>query len=288
MRIAVLAAAAVLLLSTAAAVRGAAGTLHRPQAPEMKTFRRPAEPTEGTWTMELRDDGRMQLALRFGTSSWGHPVDRAELAGLADAQVNAPVSTPVAFRIDREAGRFDLEGAFREGRGSGHVRFHPDRAFAATLREMGVRDGEAAEDRDLMMMALGGTSRATLRELAGLGVRPETVEEVVELGLFDITPAYVREVRGLWPEGTERVEALVEMRIHRVSAAFVRELEGVGFRGLSREEVMRMGIHGVTPEYVREMREAGFRDLTPEALVRMRIHGIGAEQGRGARRRARG
>lgn len=302
MRIAALAAAAVLLLSSAAALRAAAGTFPRPRTPEMTMLPRPAEPMEGTWTLEVRHDGPAQIALRFGTSSWGRPIPRAELVGLTDAQVNATVSTPVAFRIEREAGRFDFEGALREGRGGGHFRFHPDRAFASTLRALGVRDAEAVEDRELMVMALGGASSANLRGLGELGVRAATVEDVVQLSLFDVTPAYVREVRGLWSEGTESVEGLVEMRIHQVSAAFVRELEGMGFRGLSREEVMQMGIHGVdaahvrafrelgfeltarqavelrihgvTPEYVREMRAAGFGDLSPDALSQMRIHRV--------------
>lgn len=314
MRIAVLAATAALLVSSAAALaatgpfqrsRTPEATQPHPAAPPGATQRRPAEPTEGTWTLQAREDGTMQMGLHFGTSNWGRPIDRADLVGLTDAQVAAAVSTPVAFRIDREAGVFDLEGAFHEGRGAGHFRFTPNRAFPSVLRGMGVRDADRIEDGELMVLALGGASSATLRELAGVDVRPRTVEEVVQLALFDITPAYVREVRGLFGgAGTEGVEEIVEMRIHDVSAALVRELAEMGFRGLSRDEVMQMGIHGVdadhvnafralgfdltaeqavelkihgvTPEYVREMRAAGFTDLSADALSEMHVHGVTA------------
>ncbi|HEX6037032.1 MAG TPA: hypothetical protein VFZ20_03305, partial [Longimicrobium sp.] len=184
MRLAVLAAAAVLLLSSAVALRAAAGirTHAEPRRASPMTTPRTAEPTEGTWTLEVRD-GAMHITLLYGTGTWGRPIDRAALVGLTDAQVNAAVSTPVAFRIEREAGDFDLEGAFREGRGAGHFRFHPDRGFVSTLRGLGVRDADGVEDRELMVMALGNATGAALRELAGLGVRPETTEDVIQLAV---------------------------------------------------------------------------------------------------------
>ena len=65
----------------------------------------------------------------------------------------------------------------------------------------------------------------------------------------------------------------------------MRELEALGYRNLSRQQLLQMSIHRVTPAFIREMREAGFRDLPPETLVKMKIHGIDSEFVRGTGRR---
>lgn len=259
---------------------------------------------EGTWTITGREDGRLQLNLTYeNNSNWGRGIDRADLAGLTDEAMNATTSTPVAFRIEREAGVFEMEGAFREMRGAGHFRFEPNRAFAATLRSLGVEGADRATDRELMHLAIADASSANVRALMALDLGPIDLEKLVELSIFNVTPEYVREMRALGIGGTNSVEGVVELRIHGISTGYVRELESAGYRGLDRRQLLDMGIHGVTvagirelqalgyrdlparelvsmrihgvtPEYIREVKAAGFEDLTPEGLVEMRIHGV--------------
>ncbi|WP_420129227.1 hypothetical protein [Longimicrobium sp.] len=269
------------------------------------TSTRVAAAIEGTWTLTpTRTDGRLQLNLSYeNNANWGRGIDRADLAGLSDEVLNATTSTPAAFRIQREAGVFDMEGAFREQRGAGHFRFTPDRAFAGTLRSLGVQGADRATDRELMTLAMADASIANVRGLMGMDLGPIDLEKLVELAIFNVTPEYVREMRSLGIGGTNSVRGVVELRIHGISTAYVRELESIGYRDLDREQLLAMGIHGVTaesvrelqalgyrdlpardlvamhihgvtPAYIRELREAGFRDLTPEAMVEMRIHSV--------------
>lgn len=239
---------------------------------------RAAAELEGTWTITTgRGDGRLQINLHYEQSNWGRRIDRADLLGLADDAVNAATSTPVAFRIQREAGAFDMEGSFREGRGAGHFRFVPDRGFVSTLRSLGVTDAERATDRDLLNLAMADATAANLRALMALGLGAVDVEQVVELSIFDITPGYVREMRALGIDGTSSVRGMVELRVHGISTGYVRELESIGYRDLGRRRLLDMGIHGVTVERVRELQALGYADLSAQELVDMRIHGVTPE-----------
>lgn len=313
MRTAVRITVAALLFTTAAAA-AAATTTQAPRATTM-THRTHADTTEGTWTLARSDEGRMQLNLQLGGSSWGRPVDRAELAGLTDAQIDAAASTPVAFRLVRESGTFEMEGTLRDGRGSGRVHFRPDRSFASALRGAGVADAERLGDRELMVLALTDASSAGVRELAALGVPPRNVAELMTLSTHQVTPEYVRAMRERGLTGANTVDDVVRLRIHRVTVEYIREMESLGYGDLSRDELLQLSvhgvdaglvrelralglegltprqlvdlrIHGVTPAFIRQAREAGARDLSPEALVQMRIHGVGTERGGRTRTRA--
>jgi hypothetical protein len=187
-----------------------------------------ASPNEGTWTLTDRDGERMQLMLHWGTSNWGRSIDAAELRGLTAQQIGAATSTPVAFRLEREAGVFEMEGAFREGRGAGHFRFVPDRGFGARLRGLGVQGADQVTDQQLMQLAIAGASAAEVRELAGLGLTPLTLRELIQLSIHGVTPEYVRSLRELGIEGTNTVSGVVQMRIHRVTPEYVRSVEGTG------------------------------------------------------------
>jgi ribosomal protein L15E len=59
----------------------------------------------------------------------------------------------------------------------------------------------------------------------------------------------------------------------------------VGYRDLSRTQLVRMRIHGVTPAFIQEMRRAGHTDATAESLVRLRIRGGDARRERVRERR---
>lgn len=240
---------------------------------------------EGTWTAGPRDDGRVQLTVNVDASNWSSGFARADLRGLTDAQLASPTPVPAAFRIVREAGTFEMEGTFREGRGSGHFRFVPDPAFTRALAALGVQGTSGATDRERMNLALAGTTVAMVGDFMALGFGSLSMRDVFELSIHGITPEYVREMRALGLAETNTVRGITQLKIHRVTREYVRALEALGYRGLDRRQLLQMGIHGVTPAFIRELREAGFGDLAPETLVRMRIHGIDASYVRGNRGR---
>lgn len=232
---------------------------------------------EGTWTAIRQADTQLQLSLHWNSSTWGRSFDRAELRGLTESEIDSPSSTPVAFRIEREAGRFEFEGSFQEGRGAGHFRFHPNRGFAETLRTLGIERGGQVTDRELIRLAIADVSTARIREFTALGFSALSVENLIELAIHNVTPDYVQTMRSLGVSGTDTVRGVVEMRIHRITPEFVRDLEALGYRNLSRQQLLQMGIHQVTPGFIREVREMGFQNLSPEALVEMRIHRVTPE-----------
>jgi len=284
-----LAALAALAAAAAAPARAAGGALLLP--PEHATLRRASHDAvrhlartgvdeDGTWTASVQDDDerRIHISIHYQeTSNWGQTYDRAELRGLSDDAVNASVSTPVSFTLDREAGRFAFEGVFRDGRGAGHYDFTPNRAFAGTLRSLGVQGAGELTDRELMHLTLANASAARTREFMALELGGIDVEGLIALSIHGVTPEYVRELRALGVTGTGSVSDVVSMRIHRISAAYVRELESFGYRDLSREQLLAMGIHGVTAEAIREFRGMGFADLSPQELVNLRIHRVTPE-----------
>lgn len=263
-----------------------------------------AQQTEGTWTLTRKTNDRLQLDLHSSRSNWGNSIDRSDLSGLSDAAIDSRTSAPVTFRIERDAGTFDMEGTFREGRGAGHYTFEPNRAFASTLRSLGIDGADRVTDRELMTLALTGASSARIREYEALGFDGLTLRNVIELSIHGVTPAFIREMReaglrDLSPQELVKmrihsvtpayvremreaglaasIDDVVAMRIHGVTVEYVRELAALGYRDLPRQRLLQMAIHGVTPEFIRKVREAGFTDLSAETLVKMRIHDIGPE-----------
>jgi hypothetical protein len=263
-------------------------------------------PTRGVWAVTVRQPEGVQLSLVWESSTWASRFPREELRGLTEAQIASAASSPVSFRLEREAGAFQMEGTFQAGQGTGRFRFQPERGFARTLASLGVRGAEHATDGDLMFLALGGATASEVREFAALDLGPLALGDVIALGVHRVTPEYVREVRSLGLSGTGTVGGVVELRVHGVSLAFVRELEAAGYRDLPREQLMVMGVHGVsgeqvralaaagyphlspsqlvdmrlhqvTPAFIHEMRETGFRDLRPEELVELRLHSVSRE-----------
>lgn len=233
-----------------------------------------AQRTEGTWTITRNADDRLQLSLHSPTSDWGNSITRSELRGLSDATIDSRTSVPVRFRIEREAGAFTMEGAFREGHGAGHYTFEPNRAFASALGSLGIEDADRVTDRELMTLALAGASSSAIREFEALGFDGLTLRNVIELSIHGVSPEYVRSLRKAGISGTNTVSGVVKLHIHRITPEYVRELADLGLRDLPRERLLQMAIHGVMPAYIREIREAGHRELTPGELVKMRIHGV--------------
>jgi hypothetical protein len=234
--------------------------------------------TEGRWTLDVEEDGTLQLNLMYARGNhWGRGIPREDLLGLTDAQIASAASTPVAFRIEREAGRFELEGSFRDGEGAGHFDFHPDPGFAATLRSLRIRGADGLSEVQQMHLALGGASAARIRELRALDLGELDVDDLIQFAIFDITPEYVRSLRALGVTGTNDPARVVQMRVHRISAAYIRELEAAGYRDLATEQLLQMGIHGVSAQQVRELAELGFRGISARELVEMRIHRVTPE-----------
>lgn len=234
---------------------------------------------EGTWITREHDANSVQLTLKWGSSTWGKPISRADVTTLAGTGQAGSVS----LRIQREAGTFSLDGSVGAEGGAGAFRFEPNPAFGATLRALGISDGERAGSEDLLKLAVAYRSAEEIRELTTLGLGTLHVRDVIELAVFDITPAYVRALRDAGVPGTRTAAGLVQLRVHRVTPAYMRELAALGFRDVGLRQLLDMGIHGVSRAQVEALRELGYRDLSANTLVQMRIHQVTPEFIRQAR-----
>ncbi|MDQ3818978.1 MAG: hypothetical protein M3362_15060, partial [Acidobacteriota bacterium] len=102
----------------------------------------PQESITGEWTAELSKDkaDRVQLTLSRwssdGHSSMGNDFSLADLQGLTREQMSAAKSD-VRFRLVREAGTFEFEGTFQQGKGKGSWTLLPSQSFIGDMRVRG-------------------------------------------------------------------------------------------------------------------------------------------------------
>ncbi|HYP26770.1 MAG TPA: hypothetical protein VE262_08635 [Blastocatellia bacterium] len=221
--------------------------------------------------------------------------------GLTQAQM-AGSGAAAQFQIVRDAGVLNCEGWFKDGRGSGHFTFAPDRGFASEMQGLGYG---TLSDEKLFTLAVLDVSRVFIRELAALGYERLPVDKLVAMKIHGATPQFISELRaagydhppvdqlvamrihGATPEFIRELQAegynqppidqLISMRIHGVSPNFIRELKQLGYDRVPVNQLVAMRIHGVSPEFIQKMKDRGFKDLSVDELVRLRIHGFDKE-----------
>jgi len=236
----------------------------------------------GVWTASLDTDdpGSLEISMFQGkrdNREWrgynnmmGFDVPLASITGLAASDINASAAN-VQFSIVRAAGTIRFEGRFSDGNGAGNFRFTPNEGFVREMESMGYKD---FTDNDLIVFAAHDFAPQTIRDLRQLGYEP-TRKEVVELAIFRITAAVVKEYTRLGFPNLS-IRELVNMRVGRVDAAFVNGMRELGYKDMTAREVANLAILGVTPAYVRELRSAGLTDLTPKQAENLRIGHISA------------
>lgn len=102
--------------------------------------------------------------------------------------------------------------------------------------------------------------------------------DVFTMAMVDVSRSFVQEIRDLGYRDVTRQE-LISMAIHGARPDFIRAMRAAGYSDLSAQELIRFRIHGVSPEFVAEMRDTGF-DLSARELVEARIHGVSADYAR--------
>jgi hypothetical protein len=232
----------------------------------------------GEWTAQISRDkaDKISLTLNIGTDkgnrhTMGSDVSLTELQGLTREQALG-ARTDVKFRMVREAGTFEFEGTFREGKGAGAWTLMPSQSF---ISEMRVRGFELSEER-LIASAMLDVHTKTVDDLKAVGFTRLSMEDVIKATIFKVTPEFISELKSIGYENLG-LEDLVKARIFKIDAAFAREVEAMGFSTRSMESLVKMRIFKVTPEFMREMRTAGLENLSIEDLVKLRIFKINAD-----------
>ena len=102
------------------------------------TYSNPQNSGTGQWLIEFRTgEEKVHIELRYErktekgnhSSSHGFSIDPGRFSGLTREQAMSG-GAHVQFQLKRDAGTFNFEGWFKDGNGSGHFTFAPDRSFA--------------------------------------------------------------------------------------------------------------------------------------------------------------
>lgn len=235
---------------------------------------------DGAWTASMEDKapGKIHMNMNRGRHhNFGHTMALADFTGLSEAQIRATSSTPVRFQLVREAGTVSYEGSFREGHGAGQFTFTGNGNYANTLRSMGLKldlKGNQSEEAELFTLAVLDVSTAYIRSMRAEGF-DVPLDKYLSMRIFNVTPEYVREMRGL---GYRNIDAdeLITTKIHKVTPDYIRKMRAAGW-DLSLDELTASRIHKATPEFAEEMRKLGYGNLDHDDLIAFRIHRVTPE-----------
>jgi hypothetical protein len=254
-------------MSGAAAAAGAAAASPVPQGA-----------IRGEWTAGLSKEkaDKINLTLNLETDkgnrhTMGSDVSLAELQGLTREQASG-ARTDVKFRLVREAGTFEFEGTFSEGKGAGSWTLVPSQTFISDMRARGF---ELSEERQIASAMLDVRTK-TVDDLKAAGFTHLSMEDVIKATIFKITPEFIGELKSIGFENLG-LEELVKARIFKITPEFARQVQAMGFGEKSLESLVKMRIFKVTPEFLSEMRGAGLENLSIEDLVKLRIFKIDAD-----------
>jgi hypothetical protein len=258
--------------------------------------------SRGTWAIDREGEheaGKVHLSLYHShKNQFGQDMALVNLKGL-DAHA-LETDGPVKFQLQREAGTIQFEGAFNKGVGTGTYEFAANADFIAKMNKMGYKGVE----NEALSLAMVDVTTAYAEELRSLGFQPDldhlisgrifnvnreqveglkavgvrrlSLEKLVELRIFNVSPDFVREMRA--KNANVTVDQLVEARIFKTTPEFVFAMKQEGYPNLTQEQLTAFKIHNVTPEYIKEMRALGFKDLTADQLVEFRIFNVGGDQ----------
>jgi hypothetical protein len=231
----------------------------------------------GQWLIApTREPGMVNLNLMYsneqrgrGQSMYGSNISLAQLRGLTPDQM-ASSGANVQFQIVRDAGTFNCDGYFKNGRGSGHFTFAGNPDFVAELKR---RNYEAPTEEQLFKLAVSGTGIALLDELQAQGYERPTLDQFARMGDHGVSIEYVRDLKAAG-YSVQSVDLLTRMVDHGVTISFINELASLGYKQLPVATLIRTVDHGVTPDYIRDLATLGHRDLSLEQLTRMVDHGV--------------
>ena len=214
-------------------------------------------------------DGWLELDIEWANvNQWRRFVRLPDLPGLGANDIAGVADA--RFRIDQDAGVFELEGKFERGRGDGQFVFRPNQSFPATLRALGVREADRVGIHQLKNLGFGFISAASVREFMDAGLQPLTLSELLELAVRQVSPAYLREMKAAGIQGAESLRGIVELKFHDVPTAYARELSALGYKTLTHRQLIEMYGAAVTPGFIRQQQASAGRDLTPEELIDLR------------------
>lgn len=202
----------------------------------------------------------------FSMNSDNMPL--SELQGLT-ADAISSIKTNVNFNIVREAGTFQCEGFFSNGKGTGLWTFVPNEKFISTMQARGYN----LTDENVYRSATHNLTISYIDELKTAGYDKLTFDEIIRSHNHDINAEYIKEVKAM---GFERqpLETIIRMRNHDIDAAFVNEMKSAGFENLSIDELIRLQNHDITAAFINDLKAEGYENVSADIAIRLKNHDI--------------
>ncbi|MEQ1606976.1 MAG: hypothetical protein ABL999_19090 [Pyrinomonadaceae bacterium] len=247
-------------------------------------------PITGEWKADARPgkEGRadkIHLNLSRTTNGenrnqFGSDFEYSALQGLSREQAQ---NGPVSFKLVREAGTVNFEGAFTNGKGSGTFRFDPDYRYFSAMKQRGFdfeksnsKNGHNDVEGRMLSAAMINVTTALADDLKSVGFGDLDVDDLFKAAIFKVDSRFMAEMKATgFPNLT--MEDLVKARIFKIDAEFVRKVNEMGFGTKDFEQLVKYSIFKVTPEYLAELKAAGFDNLSSEEVVKFRIFKVTPE-----------
>ena len=192
----------------------------------------------------------------------------AMLAGNAFLGV-AHAALGVRANSHQAQGQSNLVVAQQQGGGSAIV-VRATKASTDAKRFASTEQGDKDNETQQGASADANRKESYLEGMEAAGFKNLTADELIEMKIQGVTPAYVKEVHDLGMKPT--VEEFIGMRVQGITAEYIREMRSVA-PNLGVDELIGMKVQGITPPYANEMRGLGLK-ADPENLIGMKVQGI--------------
>ena len=249
-------------------------------------------PITGEWKADAAKGNAEKIHVSFSRSNGdsrknvhGSAFSYEDLQGLTREQTQ---NGSVSFRLVREAGTIECEGAFDNGKGSGTFRFTPNAGYLDAMRSRGFdfakfssKGHGTVEDRLFAAATINVTTKLA-DDLLSADFGPLDVDDLFKAAIFKVDSRYMSEMKATGFPNL-KMEDLVKARIFKIDADYVRQIKDMGFGVENFENLVKYRIFKVTPEFLNEIRAEGLTNIDPEDVVKMRIFNIDAAYVREAR-----
>jgi hypothetical protein len=238
---------------------------------------------KGEWFIDFSrpEPDKVQLTLIKlnvrGGSKYTHSsgISINEIQGLSREQQLSVEQKDVKFRIEREAGTFELEGSFRQGKGAGFLTLMPNRSFVSLMESRGYGN---MNEYDLFSAAANDVSVKLVDDLKSAGFDRLSFKEIIEADIFKLSSEYIRDLRTAGYENLT-FKNLLEARIFKIDSQFVKEIQTSGFASLPLKTLVELRVYKITPEFIRTARNRLGSDLTLRQILDLKRLGIVKESG---------
>ncbi len=235
-----------------------------------------AQTYSGTWIAQPSEtSGMVNVELAYehhapgDDSRWDESSDvpYAQLHGLSPNDFRSH-GMHKGFTLERDAGQFNADGWFANGRGSGGWTFNPSAQFRSELQHRGI---SGLDQNAQFRLATVNFRLQTLDQLRSAGFALPSVADLVQMSEHGVDERYVAAMRGV-PLQPKTVAELISMRDHGVSPEFAAQMMRTDPR-LTGEDLIRLRDHGVSPDYLGGLQRLGYHP-NPSDLARLVDHGV--------------